>query len=235
MNLLLLTAQQLDADQATLTDSRQLKHIQEHLKLAVGDTIKVGVRDGLKGHAVVQQIDHQQLVLSDIQLNQVSPAKPPLTLILALPRPKVLRRVIMDAVTLGVQHLVLLHSYRVDKSYWQTPFLNQIDDFILLGLEQAGDTVWPTISLKKRFRPFVEDELPLLCQDKVALVAHPYADQMAPTNIQQPCVLVVGPEGGFIPFEVDLLAANGCTPVALGGRILRTETAVPVLMGRLFA
>ena len=235
MNLLLLTAQQLDADQATLTDSRQLKHIQEHLKLAVGDTIKVGVRDGLKGHAVVQQIDHQQLVLSDIQLNQVSPAKPPLTLILALPRPKVLRRVIMDAVTLGVQHLVLLHSYRVDKSYWQTPFLNQIDDFILLGLEQAGDTVWPTISLKKRFRPFVEDELPLLCQDKVALVAHPYADQMAPTNIQQPCVLVVGPEGGFIPFEVDLLAANGCTPVALGGRILRTETAVPVLIGRLFA
>lgn len=235
MNLLLLTAQQLDADQATLTDSRQLKHIQEHLKLAVGDTIKVGVRDGLKGHAVVQQIDHQQLVLSDIQLNQVSPAKPPLTLILALPRPKVLRRVIMDAVTLGVQHLVLLHSYRVDKSYWQTPFLNQIDDFILLGLEQAGDTVWPTISLKKRFRPFVEDELPLLCQDKIALVAHPYADQMAPTNIQQPCVLVVGPEGGFIPFEVDLLAANGCTPVALGGRILRTETAVPVLMGRLFA
>lgn len=235
MNLLLLQPEQLQGQQASIHDPRRLKHIAEHLKLAVGDTIKVGVRDGLKGHAVVQQIDHQQLVLSDIQLNQVSPAKPPLTLILALPRPKVLRRVIMDAVTLGVQHLVLLHSYRVDKSYWQTPFLNQIDDFILLGLEQAGDTIWPTISLKKRFRPFVEDELPLLCQDKVALVAHPYADQMAPINIQQPCVLVIGPEGGFIPFEVDLLAANGCTPVALGGRILRTETAVPVLMGRLFA
>lgn len=234
MNLLLLTSQQLDADQATLTDPRQLKHIHEHLKLAVGDSIKVGVRDGQKGTAQVAAITERNIILHDIVLTESSPAKRPLTLIIALPRPKVLRRLIMDAVTLGAERIILLHSYRVEKSYWQSPLLQQIDTYVQLGLEQAGDTVWPQVELKKRFRPFVEDELPQLCQDKLALVAHPYAVQSCPAQINQPCVLVIGCEGGFIPFEVDLLQKNGCQPVSLGARILRTETAVAHLIGRLF-
>lgn len=234
MNLLLLSADQIIQAQAVLTDSRQLKHIHEHLKLAVGDSIKVGVRDGQKGTAQIAAITEKTIVLHDVVLTESSPAKLPLTLIIALPRPKVLRRLIMDAVTLGAERIILLHSYRVEKSYWQSPLLQQIDHYIQLGLEQAGDTVWPVIDLKKRFRPFVEDELPQLCQDKLALVAHPYAVQSCPAQINQPCVLVIGCEGGFIPFEVDLLQKNGCQPVSLGARILRTETAVAHLIGRLF-
>ncbi|MEC7118359.1 MAG: 16S rRNA (uracil(1498)-N(3))-methyltransferase [Pseudomonadota bacterium] len=239
MNLLLLQPDQcsvdpLVADQVTLTDSRQLKHIHEHLKLTVGDSIKVGMRDGLKGTATVASLTEQQIVLDHVLLTDPPPSKLPLTLIIALPRPKVLRRLIMDAVTLGAERIILLHSYRVEKSYWQSPFLQQIDAYIQLGLEQAGDTVWPIIELKKRFRPFVEDELPLLSQDKLALVAHPYAAQSCPAQIKQPCVLVIGCEGGFIPFEIDLLQQNGCLPVSLGQRILRTETAVAHVLGRLF-
>lgn len=235
MNLLLLPAEQQADGRVYLSDRRRLNHIREHLKLTVGDRLKVGMKNGLKGHATVAEINENQLILDDIQLHQAPPAKQPVTLILALPRPKVLRRVVMDAVTLGIEELIFLHSYRVEKSYWQTPFLQQLDDYILLGLEQAGDTVWPKISLKKRFKPFVEDELPALCQHKLALVAHPYAATPCPAQIAQPCVLVIGCEGGFIPYEVNLLAKNGCLPVSLGGRILRTETAIPALFGRLFA
>lgn len=234
MNLLLLTPQQFDAERVTLTDPRQLQHIQQHLKLNVGDSIKIGVRDGLKGTATVASLCDTALILDNILLTEPPPPKLPLTLIIALPRPKVLRRLIMDAVTLGAERIILLHSYRVEKSYWQSPFLQQIDDYIQLGLEQAGDTVWPQVVLKQRFKPFVEDELPALCQDKIALVAHPYAAQRCPAQIKQPCVLVIGCEGGFIPYEIELLQKNGCQPVSLGARILRTETAVAHLIGRLF-
>lgn len=234
MNLLLINEDRLTDDTATLTDPRQLKHIQQHLKLNVGDSIKIGMRDGLKGTAAVASLCDTALILDNILLTELPPPKLSLTLIIALPRPKVLRRLIMDAVTLGAERIILLHSYRVEKSYWQSPFLQQIDDYIQLGLEQAGDTVWPQVVLKQRFKPFVEDELPALCHDKIALVAHPYAAQICPAQIQQPCVLVIGCEGGFIPYEIELLQKNGCQPVSLGARILRTETAVAHLIGRLF-
>ena len=235
MNLLLLTPDQISDGQATLTDPRRLKHIAEHLKLTTGDRIKVGVKDGFKGSAQVLHLTEQQIVLADLQLTEPPPPKLPVTLIVALPRPKVLRRLIMDAVTLGVEHIILLHSYRVEKSYWQTPFLQELDHYTLLGLEQAGDTVWPTISLKKRFRPFVEDELPLLCANRLGLVAHPYSDAKMPFAIQHSCTIVIGPEGGFIPYEIDLLVKNGCQAMSLGNRIIRTETVIPYVLGRLFS
>lgn len=235
MNLLLLNQSQTQSDQVIIDDPRQLQHIQQHLKLQVGDTVKVGIKNGLKGSAVVQAISEQSLILDTLDLTQTPPPKLPLTLIMALPRPKVLRRLIMDAVALGATQIVLIHSYRVEKSYWQTPFLNQLDHYVELGLEQSGDTVLPEISVYKRFRPFVEDVLPTLIGDQHAFVAHPYADVAMPVALNQSTVLVIGPEGGFIPFEVDLLQQNGCQAANIGSRILRCETAVASIVGRLFS
>lgn len=234
MNLLLLQPDQYEGNQARIEDALRLRHVQEHLKLAVGDTLKIGLRDGQKGSARVASLEPTRLLLTEVTLDQPPPPKLPLTLILALPRPKVLRRLIKDAVTLGVEKLILLQSFRVEKSYWQSPFLQQIDDFIQLGLEQAGDTVWPQVELRKRFKPFVEDELPALCQGRLGLVAHPYAPAPMPVAVQQPVTLVIGCEGGLIPYEIELLAKHGCQPVHLGQRILRTETAMAAVAGRLF-
>ena len=194
----------------------------------------MGIRNGQRYLTEVVTISEQHILLRPIQVEAV-PAKLPVHLILALPRPKVLRRIIMDAVTLGVQRISLIHSYRVDKSYWQSPFLQQLDDYVTLGLEQAGDTISPEIQMYKRFKPFVEDVLPTFISDqKPAYVAHPYAEQQMPHAIQHSCCLIVGPEGGFIPYEVDLLKKNGCQARRLGNRILRTETAVSHILGRLF-
>ena len=241
MNLLLLEPADLQDNrqdnqqepQAVITDTRRLKHIHQTLDLKIGDSIKVGVRDGMKGTALIAHIATDAVTLNQFMLDTPPPAKLPLTLVLALPRPLVLRRLITDAVTMGVERLVLLNSRCVEKSYWQSQVFDELQQIVVLGLEQAGDTVAPIIELRPRFRPFVEDELPALVQGKTAIVAHPYATAVAPIGLTTPCVLVVGAEGGFIPFEIDLLEKSGCQSVSLGQRILRTETAVPLLIGRL--
>lgn len=235
MNIVLLDPRQTESEIWLITSKRQLEHLKQHINVQVGDTLKVGIREGQRYLTEVVEVTEQVVKLKPIQIEPV-PAKLPVTLIVAMPRPKVLRRLIMDSVTLGVEKIILLHSYRVDKSYWQTPFLQQLDQYVTLGLEQAGDTIAPKIEIYKRFKPFVEDVLPgLITTDCPAYVAHPYADMKMPFAIDHPCTIVIGPEGGFIPYEVDLLIKNGCQAVSLGNRIIRTETVIPYVLGRLFS
>ncbi|ENU63899.1 MULTISPECIES: 16S rRNA (uracil(1498)-N(3))-methyltransferase [Acinetobacter] len=235
MNIILLDPRQTETELWSITSTRQLEHLQQHVQIQVGDTLKVGIRESQRYLTEIIEISEKAVWLKPLQEEAV-PEKLPVTLIVALPRPKVLRRLIMDSVTLGVEKIILLHSYRVDKSYWQTPFLQQLNHYIELGLEQAGDTVAPKIELYKRFKPFVEDILPgLISTDCPAYVAHPYAEQAMPFAIEHPCTIVIGPEGGFIPYEVDLLIKNGCQAVSLGNRIIRTETVIPYVLGRLFS
>ena len=234
MNLVLL-AQPPENDVWVIREPRQLQHLQQHLDLKVGDPLKVGIRQGKRYLTEVQSVSAEQVLVKPVQELAI-PEKLPVTLIVALPRPKVLRRLVMDSVTLGVEKLVLIHSYRVDKSYWQTPFLQQLDDYVTLGLEQAGDTIAPKIELYRRFKPFVEDVLSeWTTAECPSFVAHPYAQQGMSRLQVQHCQLLIGPEGGFIPYEVDLLEKSGCQSFSLGNRILRTETAVSYILGRLTA
>ncbi|WP_445660526.1 16S rRNA (uracil(1498)-N(3))-methyltransferase [Acinetobacter sp. F16] len=235
MNIVLLDPRQTESEIWSITSKRQLEHLKQHVDVKVGDTLKVGIREGKRYLTEIVEVTEQAIKLKPVKEEAV-PMKLAVTLIVAMPRPKVLRRLIMDSVTLGVEKIILLHSYRVDKSYWQTPFLQQLDQYVTLGLEQAGDTVAPKIEIYKRFKPFVEDVLPsLITAECPAYVAHPYAEMKMPFAIDHPCTIVIGPEGGFIPYEVDLLIKNGCQAVSLGNRILRTETAISYVLGRLFS
>ncbi|TXJ06808.1 MAG: 16S rRNA (uracil(1498)-N(3))-methyltransferase [Acinetobacter sp.] len=217
-----------------IDDVRQVVHLVRHVNIQVGDPLKVGILNQARYLTEVICIEPTCIWVKPL-IQHAIPAKIPVTLIVALPRPKVLRRLVMDSVTLGVEKLVLLHSYRVDKSYWQSPFLNQLEDYVQLGLEQAGDVFAPDIVLEKRFKPFVEDSLAVWTKDAPTFVGHPYSEHSMPIAWNQPCQLVIGTEGGFIPYEIDLMQKNGCQIMTLGNRILRTETAIAVLLARLFS
>ncbi|RDE22814.1 16S rRNA (uracil(1498)-N(3))-methyltransferase [Motiliproteus coralliicola] len=235
MNLLLLQPEDfLDSARARIND-RRLQHVLSVHRAQVGDSLKVGLIDGLIGQGRIIQLSSSQLEL-DVQLDQSPPPQLPLTLLLALPRPKMLKRIFQSCATLGVQELILINSYRVEKSYWQTPFLTEekIREHLILGLEQGMATQLPKVQLRKRFKPFVEDELPSICQGKTNLVAHPYHAQPCPRGLTQPTVLAIGPEGGFIPYEIDKLADSGFQAIDLGQRILRVEAAIVAACARLF-
>lgn len=235
MNLLLLEeADFIAADRVVLRD-RRLKHMQEVHRSEVGDSLRVGRLNGLLGSARLLRLEAREAELS-VSFEHDPPAKLPLTLILALPRPKMLRRVFQTLATMGVPRVILVNSYRVEKSFWQTPFLEPaaIREQLILGLEQARDSVLPEIVIEKRFKPFVEDRLPALVEGTLGLVGHPGDFPACPRAVEQPVTLAIGPEGGWIPYEVDLLHASGLNPVQLGARILRVETAVTALLARLF-
>jgi len=235
VNLLLLEdADFIAADRVILRD-RRLKHMQEVHRAVVGDSLRVGRIGGLMGNAELLRLEDHEAELR-VSLDCAPPAKLPLTLLLALPRPKMLRRVFQTVATMGVPKVILLNSYRVEKSFWQTPFLEPaaIREQLILGLEQARDSVLPEIIIEKRFKPFVEDRLPQLVEGTLGLVGHPGQFPACPRAVQQPVTLAIGPEGGWIPYEIDLLNKAGLQPVQLGERILRVETAVTALLARLF-
>ena len=234
MNLVLLLPEDLVApDRARLT-GRRLAHVREVHRVAVGDDLAVGLLGGSMGRGRILRLDDEALDLA-LDLDQAPPPKLPLTLVVALPRPKVLNRVVAAAASLGVARLVLVNAWKVEKAYWSSPRLSteNLRQQLILGLEQAKDTVLPQVHLARLFRPFVEDELPALVGGGTGLVAHPGAGEPFPRVLAAPLTLAIGPEGGWTDAEVASLQRAGLRPLDLGPRILRTETALAALVGRL--
>lgn len=235
LNLILFsTNDRLGSDKIVLRDHR-LAHLRQVHRATVGDILRVGEIDGLMGEGEILQIDNELATLG-ISLAQRPPDKLPLSLILALPRPKMLRRIVRTVAEFGVSELHLINSYRVEKSYWQSPVLQSdtLRKYLIQGLEQSRDTCVPPVQCHKGFKPFAEDILPTMITGRRALLAHPGEHPQCPRDLTGNTLLVIGPEGGFIPYEVEKLEEVGCEVVSLGPRILRVENAVTALLGRLF-
>ena len=234
MNLLLLRTDQIKQNIA-IVNGRQFDQLTKVQRAKLGDSVRVGEINGLMGTGTITAMDSQSASIQ-IDLNSSPPAALPLTLILALPRPKMLRRIIQTIAAMGVKKLYLINSHRVEKSFWQTAFLqpDALREQLILGLEQARDTRMPEIIQRKLFKPFVEDELGEIITGTNALVAQPSSQSSCPVNSAEPISLAIGPEGGFIPYEIEKLNQIGFESVHLGPRILRVENAVPALISRLY-
>lgn len=239
MNLILLFAEDLQNDGTARLTGRRAAHIYEVHRACPGDVLNAGLFGGPLGRATVLAASPKEVILNT-HWDSCPPKGAGIDLLLALPRPKVLRRVVSALTTLGVKRLVLVQSYRVEKSYWGSPFLQEeaLQQAIALGLEQARDTIPPIILLRRRFRPFVEDETGELWPEGwQRLLAHPGKEKsledLSPIPADQRVVLAVGPEGGWIPFEIELLEKHGFSGFTLGPRILRVDTVLPYLLGKI--
>ncbi len=235
MNLILLDESDGHGAGSTVLHGRRALHVRNVLRAKIGDRIRVGILGGRVGDATIEEIGDDAVHLT-YRLDQDPPAKLPLTVVLAMPRPKALRRILRTVSELGITRLVVLNSYRVEKSFWQTPLLQQdaVRQALREGLEQARDTVLPEVQLEPLFKPFVEDRLPAIVGKSDAIVAHPLAESGCGNSTGENVTLAIGPEGGFIPYEVEKLIEAGFRSVHLGPRILRVETALPFLAARLF-
>lgn len=234
MNLLLLEDGDRRDDGGWCVDGRRAAHIRRVLGAEPGSRLRAGLLNGPVGSARVRAFDAEGVSL-DFEPGGNAPDPLPLRLILALPRPAMLRRTLIDATTLGIKDIVLLHSHRVEKSFWQSPELgaDKLREKLLLGLEQAGDTLMPRVHLQRYFRSFVEDELPCFARDSRRLLAHPGNGVGLPCDLAEPVTLALGPEGGWIEHEVAWFREQGFSGISLGERILKVDTALPALVGRI--
>ena len=233
MNLLLLLDEDFIEPHTVRLEGRRFAHAKEVLGAKPGTRLKVGRLGGLVGSGRVLSMD--AALELEVAFDEPPPPKLPLTLLLALPRPKVLDRCLQSAAALGVARIVLLNAWRVEKAYWSSPKLDpaHLRDQLVLGLEQARDTVLPDVQLARLFVPFMEQELPTFGPAR-KLLAHPGAASPCPRGLETPAVLALGPEGGWVQAELDTFARAGFEAVSMGPRVLRTETALSALAGRLY-
>ncbi len=196
--------------------------------------MRVGLINGNIGFGRITRITEEKIEM-DVVMDREPPAPLQLTLIFAMMRPRVFKRIISQVSAMGIKRIIVINSYRVEKSFWKSPVLEEerLNKYLIRGLEQGQDTILPEVLIRPLFKPFVEDELPDITTGTIPFVAHPYVSKPCPYHIDRPVTLAVGPEGGFIPYEVGKLMECGFNAVHLGERTLHVESAISGLITRL--
>jgi RsmE family RNA methyltransferase len=233
MNLLLLDPGDFQGEGRVVVRGRRAAHVHTVVRPKPGAALVIGVVDGPKGTGVVRSCTPDELIV-DARLDAVTEPVPPIDLLLALPRPKVVRRLLTDIASLGVASIHLTNAWRVERSYFASPSLTPgaIDTALRRGLEQARATRLPRVHVHRRLMAFLEEVLPSMPPGR-RLLAHPREDhRLIAADVAGPRLLIaIGPEGGWIEREMATFVARGFTGFTLGPRILRTEAAVPAILG----
>jgi 16S rRNA (uracil1498-N3)-methyltransferase len=243
VNLLLFERGELDASGECIevelaADDRRARHLRDVLRARAGQSVRAGVVRGAIGRADVLAIDERGARLR-LFLDLHLPAPPPIDLIVAVPRPKVLPRVLATAASFGVGRIDLVNAWRVERSYLDSPRLaaDQLGAALRSGCEQGGNTWVPDIELHRLLMPFLRRAPERWPAAAHRLVAHPRVsspiESAIPPGTRAPILLALGPEGGWIDRELASFAGLGFTAVTLGPAVLRVEAALAAALGQL--
>ena len=245
MNLVILTSDDAVGDNRyRLTDNRA-DHIRSILKLTAGDSIEVGLLDGPQGTAQIETCDNDGVTIHAVKLTKEPNLLPTVDIICALPRPQTLKKILLTSAMMGVRRLYLVRANRVEKSYYQSPLLQpeNYQPFLLEGLSQGKLTRMPQVTIHDRFRTFFEDTLrTLYIDDSSDGPSMLLPDLETTVSLSDVCPAVsdrtesllfaIGPEGGWVPFEIELMEGLGFTRFSLGRWTLRVEHAVTAVLSQ---
>ena len=259
MNRILLEKGEIDGGVATFGGARA-EHVLGVLHGEVGQVLKTGEIDGPIGTSVITKISRLPSQVSSPSVtvscsHAEQSLQPWVDLILAPPRPRVMKRLLPQLAAMGVGRIFLVGAKKVEKDFWGATLLKEENYRPLLvdGLMQAGTSILPTLETRRNFRKFVKEELDGLWPAATRIVAHPYgADStrifanmanaresfaeirsIREDSRSEAVLLAVGPEGGWTDDEVALLEEHGFARYSLGSRILRTDTATVALLAQL--
>lgn len=235
MNLILLDeGDGLGSSLVTISDARAA-HLLNVLKVAPGQAVRVGLLDGPLGVGTVESTENGRVTLRCV-FDAGAPPRPRVDVLLALPRPKVMRRLWAQLAALGVGQIILTNAERVERPYFDTHVLAEAcyRPLLIEGLQQARDTWLPTVSIYRQFKVLVEDRLDTLFSGGVRLAADPRGTSSVGAAVgehtDQRVLIAIGPEGGWNAFELALLEAHGFRQVSIGPRTLRVDTACIALL-----
>ena len=239
MNRILFEKFEISDGVAEFSGARAL-HILNVLHGEQGQRLKTGELDGMIGSGTILSIEggpEDPRVRVRVEHTEES-LRPWVDLVLAPPRPRVMKRLLPQLAAMGVGRIFLVGARKVEKAFWGATLLREGEYRPLLvdGLMQGGTSIVPKIEVRRNFLKFVTEEVDSLFPGSVRIVAHPYADGAhrrdgfsGPGRL----LLAIGPEGGWTDGEVELLEAKGFRRYSLGKRILRTDTAAIALLAKL--
>jgi len=233
VNRILFESSEIADGVATCSDARA-EHILAVLHGEVGQTLKTGELDGRIGTGEIVSIEGRTVAVKVSHTEES--LRPWCDLVLAPPRPRVMKRLLPQLASLGVGTIVLVGAKKVEKDFWGATLLKEENyrPHLVDGLMQAGTSVVPRMETRRNFRRFVGDELDSLFPTANRVVGHPGGAPNAPAQKPGRLLLAVGPEGGWTDDEVSLLESHGFSRYSLGSRILRTDTALVALLARLW-
>ena len=237
MNLILIRPEEMARNQSVRLTDERAEHIRTVLHAEPGKALRVGLLNGPFGTGTVEERTGETVTLA-CEWESNAPPRPPLDLLLAMPRPKVLKRLWAQLAALGVGRIILTNAEKVERFYFDTHVLDP--DFytkrLIEGLQQARDTLLPEVTVVKQLKPFLEDKLDsvfprsgkrILADPSGAQDIFQCLEKKTETfpDIGKRALLAVGPEGGWTPYELKMFEQHGFETVGIGKRILRTDTA----------
>lgn len=235
MNLILIDPNEVSPRGDVALQDHRAAHIREVLNGREGQSLRVGLLNGPTGTGMIRSVRDDEITLRCV-FGTEPPLVPQVDLLLALPRPKVMKRLWAPLAAMGIGQLFLVNAQKVERYYFDSHVLDPefYQPRIHAGLVQAMDTRQPKVRICRQLKPFIEDELDELVPKAQRLVADPAAEARIASVVEPSrsarVLMAIGPEGGWSTFELDLLREHGFQFVGLGPRILRTDTACVALL-----
>ena len=212
-------------------------HAAYSLRLAPGDHIDVCDQTTAYRCELVA-FDRESVTARILQASPIR-TEPPFAahLYQALPKGDKLDTVIQKAVECGVSTVTPFESSRCIVRAKPEAESRKTERRARIAEEAAKQcgrgmipTVHPTVSFAEALEQAPKADLVLFCYEgkdtsPLPHVLQNFLSHDQPSGRVPDIAIFIGSEGGFSPEEVAAAIAHGCTPIGLGPRILRTETA----------
>lgn len=210
-----------------------VNHIKNVLRMRPGEEIIICNGQGKDCYCIINKVSDTEIT-ADIREIQATKAelKPRITLFQGMPKKDKMELIIQKAVELGVYEIVPVMTKRVvvkleDKKKEEKK-LERWQSIAQSAAKQSGRGIIPMVRPVQTFQAAIREA------GNMGLAIIPYENEMgmkktralmSTLNHYDTIGVFIGPEGGFEESEIEAAKGNNITPVSLGNRILRTETA----------
>lgn len=213
---------------ATITLPEHVAHHVQVVRLAAGDHLTLFNGEGGEYTATINTVEKKH-VTADIKLFEPREVELPyaITLAQALPEASKMDWIIEKAVELGAHAIQPLASQRCVVRLSAERAVKKMQHWqgvIVAASEQSGRNRLTALAEPVDVNQWLQQK-----DMHVRILLSPRAEQSlsdwARHHPPQSVALMIGPEGGFTDKEEDLAIAQGVLVLAMGPRVLRTETA----------
>lgn len=213
-------------------EGQDVNHIRNVLRMKVGEQIEISDGNNKKYLCEIAELSSEQVrlqVVEELQNNTELPSK--IYLFQGLPKSDKMELIIQKAVELGVYEVIPVATRRAVVKLDDKKAVKKVERWNSIaesGAKQSGRSMIPKVKDVMSYKAALEYASAL----DVVLIPYELAEGMEQTRKifegiypGQSVGIFIGPEGGFEREEVELAMEKGVSPITLGKRILRTETA----------